>query len=274
MTSLPVRLPSGFTPLVHEGDTVTIAQPLARRILAKEMFLNIPKLLGCNPAAIKTALLKKPGDTVMKGDILAEKQTFFSKKQIRSNVTGTITRYERSTGSLVLRVNDTPEYTTTLSIQEGALQTDASGEAVEDLLRSPLDGLITLCNNEQIVIKTDKNVLSSNASTGIKAQGTLTALTGSQSEAVTVGDITTDIIDSVLLGGQFSREVLQKALGMDVLGIIGTDVTDSDMEYFSQKQMQTPLLRVSEDVYEVLRRWDKKPVFIDGSTGAIVLLTV
>ncbi len=274
MTSLPVRLPSGFTPLVQEGDTVTIAQPLARRVLAKEIFLNIPALLHCNPAAIKTALLKKPGDTVLKGDVLAEKQTVFSKKLIRSNVTGTITRYERSTGSLILRVNETPEYTSTLNIQEGESQTDESGEAVEELLRSPLDGLITLCDNEQIVIKTDKNVLSSEAFSGTKVQGTLNVLARSQSEAVSASDISTDIIDSVLLGGQFSREVLQKALGMDVLGIIGTDISDSDMAYFTQKQMQTPLLRVSEEVYGTLKRWGGKPVFIDGATGAIVLLTV
>src|SRR5438105_2270087 len=133
MTSLPVLLSKGFSPLVKSGDVVTVGQILAQNIYKDDVIINLPNDLAIPLAKVKKVLKKNPGDTLSEGEIIAVKKSFLGVHQdaIISRISGTILRYERDTGNLVIKTS----YAT----------------LTENLL-SPVDGTVALCDNEKIII--------------------------------------------------------------------------------------------------------------------------
>src|SRR5438309_2351910 len=68
MTSLPVLLSKGFSPLVKSGDVVTVGQILAQNIYKDDVIINLPNDLAIPLAKVKKVLKKNPGDTLSEGE--------------------------------------------------------------------------------------------------------------------------------------------------------------------------------------------------------------
>ena len=105
MTSLPISLHDGFTPSVQTGDFIIVGQVIASKTGSDEEIINIPQQLSISRSSAKKVIKKNPGDKVEKGEIIARKKSLLGTKSItlRSAVSGTVTRYERDSGSLVIK---------------------------------------------------------------------------------------------------------------------------------------------------------------------------
>lgn len=261
MTSLPILIPSGFDSQVVIGQTILVGDILAKSHPLIEASINISEKLNISPKKARYALLKNPGDEIKKDDVLAEKKTFFGITQqlLKSSVTGTVVRYERATGNLHIRMGDEhPLY--------------------EEHLISPVEGIISVCNNEQIVINTKKHAAAGKSGVGERGEGEVFILEKSLHVDASTEDsnliyyLDNHAVGKVIVGGMLTRDVLMKGIGMGAQGIIGTVIADDDLLYIQQKQLKTPIVTIENEVLEKLVEWKGKKVFLDGNARAVVFL--
>ena len=141
MTLLSIPLEEDFVPKVKTGDNVALGQVIAERTIENDERGDLGKLLGVSPGQVLKYLIKRPGDKAEKGTILAVKKGFLGigGKKIASPITGTIFKFDEKTGFIYIRG-------------------EKKSANVENLF-SPVDGVVKLCDNEKIVIKTDKDAI-------------------------------------------------------------------------------------------------------------------
>ncbi len=252
MTSLPISLPDGFIPSIQEGDQVAVGQVIAVKKINEEEIINIPQALSISRSAIGKVLKKNPGDRVIEGDIIALKKNLFGTKSIilRSRVSGTVLRYERDTGNLVIKP-------------------DSSASAEVENIISPVEGKAILCNNNEIVINTDKNTVIGNKSVGGEGEGELFRL-----EANDAYHLDARTIGKIVIGGSFTREMLLKGIGIGVIGIVGTEIKDQDIAHIIEKNFQTPIIEIIEQDMVKLTEWTGKKVFLDAQSKSIIFLHI
>jgi hypothetical protein len=255
MTALPIPLPDGYDTLVSVDDTVTAGQTLATPQKGDEEILDLPQMLNIPKEKVKHVLRKKPGDNVEEGDVIAQKKSFLGLDQdtVVSKVSGIITRYERFTGSLIIQTS-TPSHTKKIV--------------------SPVDGKVTLCNNEQIVIQTPKHVVLGKNGWGSKRRARLFILEASFSHGKTnvLYHLDNHAIGKVVVGKKFTREMLMKGAGLGIKGIICLHIAPEDREYIQGREQSMPIIQVTDDgIKEVLTF---QAAALDGELKTIVQLQV
>lgn len=242
-----------YSVTVAQGDTVKQGQVLAHKVAPAEHILNIPEAMDISLKEVKHVLKKSIGDIIQKGDIIAEKKSLFGKRKavITSSIDGTITRYERSTGNLIVQTD----------------QKTASNEII-----SPVAGTVDLCNNKEIVIATDNAIVGLQASSGTSASGELAILTESFQSG---GNNILYFLDSravgkVILGGTISRDILIKGNGIGVAGFIGVTIRESDLDYLRERRITMPVITISHESSETLKKAEGEKVTLDASNKIII----
>ncbi len=254
MPVLPILLTDGYIPVIQPQDPVRIGQILATRVKSTELPVNIAAKLDLQAKKVVQHLLKNPGDSVKPGDEIAAKKNFLGKTEaaVVSTIEGIVTRYERDTGMLFIR---------------------PAGQAEgEETLISPIEGTIALCNNEKILIETDKHFILGSRGSGDQISETLVFVHENSSEAVQSFELGADTIGKIVLGKYFPKELLIKSVSMGIAGIIGTKFLDEDLAYLLNKQITMPVIQVEEADLPKLKHWDGKRAFMHGEGKTIILL--
>lgn len=259
MVSLPISLPDGFSPVVTVGDPIKVGETIAQKKIFNEDVINIPAELSVSVKKAKKLLTKKPGDPVQEQEIIAVKHGFlgFGRRLLRSRITGTVSRYERDTGHLVIQT---------------------SYEPLTENLVSPVDGTVALCDNEKIVINTDKNILMGTRGSGTTGDGELFILESSLNNEENYENanllyfLDNRAVGKVIVGGCLPREVLVKGVGIGAKGIIGTRIADEDIAYLMQRRLSVPIIEIDPETVKKLQQWKGKKIFLDGDSKSIVLL--
>jgi hypothetical protein len=254
MTPLPIELPEGFVPLIKLGDSIIIGQIIAHKETPKDEIVNIIDALKVSRSRAKKLLKKGPGERIDPGDVVAVKKSFFGKEQakITSQIAGTIIRYERDTGNLVVR---------------------ADYETSELELISPVAGTVTLCNNREIVIETEGAYLSNGVTLGNTGEGTLFVLKESFDEG---SDNALYFLDSrtegkIVLVKALTRDLIIKGESIGVTGFLGTTISNEDIDYLQQKQLPIPVIEITEELVTNLHSWENKKIMIEVRSKAIIL---
>jgi hypothetical protein len=256
MTSLPIPLHDGYTPSVSVGDSVNVGQVLATKTVSPETaVINISRELHLTPEKVGKALRKNPGDTIEPGDVIASRKGLFGmgEQKVVSSITGTVSGFERRTGELVLHIGG---------------KTDSEKKEIF----SPVDGTIKVCDNEKIVIATEKDSFVPEKGIGGTIQAEILVLNHDADNPVPLHLLTSEIIGKVIVARIIDRDGLLKAVGMDTGGIIVTQLPDEDAAYLLEKKLSLPLVQVVSTDYEKLRKHEGKRVFVDGEKKNIVLL--
>ncbi len=256
MPTLPFSLPDGYSPLVKEGDIVTAGHILAQFQGSVEEFVNIPEQLGVPLKNAGKYINKNPGETIEAGDVLAIKKNLFGKTKaaVISEVGGTILRYERDTGNLIV-------------------QTDQIAD-VTDLI-SPVDGTVQLCNNKEIVIHTDKAVAGTRVASGTKGEGEIYVLKESfieNSSGNVIFYLDHNAVGKIILGNTFTRDVLIKGVGIGAAGFLGQSILDQDIEYLREKKITMPVMEVSAEALATLLEMHGQKVILDAQTKTVIFL--
>lgn len=249
MTLLPVLLPEGFEPKVSVNDKLTAGSIIAQREgSSSENIINIATSLSIPPKDINKFLQKHLGDSVENGEVVATKKggLGLGSKKVLSEFSGTVVKIDEESGEMHIR---------------------GMGKVVTDTLLSPIDGIVDFCNNEKIVIKTDKQAIMVQDSVGKENTGELLLIPDFDQNKLTSG-----IQDKIILVKQIDKISLFKAIGLDVGGVVTEDLIDADFVDLSEKRINVPVMVVTEDSFKKLEKANKKKVFLDVKDKGIVVL--
>ncbi len=250
MTLLPVLLPEGYAPKVSVNDKLTAGEVIAeKKEKGAEEIIHISQILGIPPAKIKKYLKKNLGDGISKSEVLAEKKgALFGGKKIISEFSGTVIKIDEEAGNV--------------NIHTGQSKNPA-------VIVSPVEGTVDFCNNEKIVIKTDKETLVAKQAKGEDIRGELYII---EDEEVDFTKINSGVSKKIVLGKNFEKGSIFKALGLGALGIIGIQIKQGDLEDIEEKGIKSPVLEIDGEDFKKLLKHKESQVYLDAKNKAVVIL--
>ena len=205
------RLPLKGTVLVREGDRVRPDTVVARAEIPGLMqTVKVASLMGIEPTDVKSALLVKIGDTLEKGQLIAQTKGFmgFFKGECKSPVAGIVELVSDVSGNLGVREAASPVEIT--AYVPGTIKTVMAGEGV--------------------VVEAHGALVQGIFGIGGERRAPLKRVSASADAPLTESDITPDLAGKCIIGGSnISGAALRKAADLGVLGIVVGGIVDKDL---------------------------------------------
>src|SRR5438093_1437436 len=195
-------LPLPGTVLVSAGDAVTSATVVARAELpGKVHVVNLVNQLGILPEDLPDYMVKRVGDRIQQGDVLAETKAFITwfKTQVRAPTTGTVETVSTATGQVILR--EPPRPVELFAYLDGTVAEVLPGQGVRvDTTCAFIQGIFGI---------------------GGETWGTLAMVVASPEEDVTAAHFTAAHAGKIVVGGAFvGAEALARAKTVGVKGVV------------------------------------------------------
>ena len=200
--------------VVKVGDAVVPETVVARTHLPGNVVpLNVANKLGLPPEDISLAMLKKEGDTVTEGEMIALSKSLFGliKTPANATITGTIESISSITGQVLQRGEPTP---------------------VE--VKAYLRGEVTkVFENEGVEVTCTGSFVQGIFGIGGETAGPLQVVCPSNDVVLDEKLITDDLEGKVVIGGsQVTAAALKKAIKIGVKGIVTGGFDDKDLRDF------------------------------------------
>src|SRR5438128_9063917 len=204
-------LPLPGTVLVSAGDAVTSATVVARAELpGKVHVVNLVNQLGILPEDLPDYMVKRVGDRIQQGDVLAETKAFITwfKTQVRAPITGTVETISTATGQVILR--EPPRPVELFAYLDGTVAEVLPGQGAR---------VETTCAFIQGIV-----------GIGGETWGTLVLGVASPEEDVTAAHFTSAHAGKIVVGGAFvGAEALAQAKTVGVKGLVVGGMHDKDL---------------------------------------------
>ena len=258
-------LPLPGNVLVEEGEEVDFDTVVARmRIPGAPHIVKAALLLRVNPDEIHKYMLKRVGDKVENGEVIAQYIALFGliKRFVESPIDGTVESIGAS-GWVTIRTPPVPV----------EVKAYIPGKVVETV---PSKG---------VVIETNATYIQGIFGIGGESHGQLSVLVDSPDEALTADMITSGHKGEILVGGSFiTLEAIRKAVEKGVAGIVVGGFDANDLTKFlgyemgiaitGEEEVGTPLIvtegfgkiAMSRRTFNLLKRFEGRKACIDGST--------
>ena len=208
------RLPLAGEVLVGRGARVTAEQVVARTELPGNVQpLKAASILGQHQADLRECMLKREGDPVRRGEVIATSKSFFGlfKAHCLSPTDGTIESISTVTGQVIVREPPIP------------VQVDAyvAGEVVEVIPR------------EGVVVETQGAFIQGIFGVGGETHGTIHMAVASPEEPLTLEHLREEPPGRVLVGGSLVTEpVLREAARRGVRAVVAGGLDASELQKF------------------------------------------
>lgn len=267
-TVLAYRLPKGSKVEVSVGQEVREGDCLAKTLVSKEtLSFPLSSILHVSPKKVSWCLIKKPGEDIKKGDLVAFKKGFlglFSKK-FHSTIDGKIDRLDGESGDLFIKLDPT-----------------------EVPFLSDVTGRVSEVEEDLVSVEFKAHEIDSDSFYKGKKVGKLELITISAEhdsldclEASQSGKI-------LAVDGEVGRDFLFKAsaLGVSALivseghkGIVDGDLFDKKIKVNSKEVViSMPVFLVSGDelkikstIWEAFESHKGRSVILDGDNGKILM---
>jgi len=260
------RLPIKGDVKKSKGDKVNADDVIAKTDLPGNVnMLKVANLLNISPADIHDVLMIKEGDSVNKGDLIAQTDGLFGffKSDVRSPISGTIESISDVTGQIAMREAPMP------------VEVDAYvGGTVSDVI-----------NDEGVIIESEVAYVQGIFGIGGESRGDLQVVVDSREKEITEDLINDSHSGKILVGGSFiSLDAFKKAIGLNVKGIVVGGFNYFDLEDIlgytlgvaitGTEDLVTSLIvtegygniKMSERTFNLLKSHDGKFVSINGAT--------
>lgn len=206
------RLPLPGRILVKVGDKVRATDIVAATELPGSVTtVNVAREMNCQPNEVPAVMVKRLGDAVEGGEILAETKSFFGvfHSYVRSPVPGTIESVSEITGQVLLRGKPTP---------------------VE--LEAYVDGTVEeIAGDEAISVRTSCALVQGIFGLGGETYGELKLASTAPDQPLEPAQITADCAGKVVVGGSYaSLAALRKAIDVGARAVVVGGVRDSDVD--------------------------------------------
>ncbi len=196
--------------LVKVGDEVDFNTIVARTKLPGDAeMLNVTEILGLDPGDVFDKTLKKVGDSIEEGELLAQNITFWglSKKYVHAPFAGKIDSVSGLTGQVIVRQHDVP------------LEIDA-------YIKSKVVGVLP---NRGVVIETNAAFIQGIFGFGGENHGEIAIVVDSPNKILTEDLIGPEHKGKIIVGGSaVNSRAFEKAVELGVNGIVvgSLDVED------------------------------------------------
>lgn len=260
------RLPLLGEVLVNKGDEVDFDTIVARtEVPGIPHIVEATNIMGLDPTELPKYMVKKVGDAVVEGEIVAQWIALFGliKRIARSPIDGIIESASERTGRVIIRSEPT----------RIEIKAYIPGKVVEIIPR------------EGVIIETNAAIMQGVFGIGPERHGQLKFLVNSPSEALTPDLITSEHKGKIVMGGSFiSLEAFRKALENKVAGVIVGGINAVDLTKFlgyrmgvaitGEEDIETTLIitegfgemSVSSKSFELLRSFEGEEAAINGAT--------
>jgi hypothetical protein len=207
-------LPISGNVLVKVGDMVSARDVVAQTFIPGDITpLNLSKLLSLQPEDVPGCMLKKEGETVAPGDVLARTKGIFGrfKQDYVSTVGGTLESISGVTGQVIVR-----------------------GAAVPVEVKAYLTGRVEqVLENEGCVIESSVAFVQGIFGIGGEAFGMLKLACQSHDQELSASLITPDMAGCVIVGGaRMTIEAIERAKAVGAVAIVSGGLDDADLEAF------------------------------------------
>lgn len=196
------RLPIAGKVLVEQGAHVRADDVIARADLPGDVsIVNVVNQLAIQTSDLGRYMLKAEGDTVAKGDILAETKPFirFFRSLVRSPVSGTIETISHVTGQVLLR---------------------AAPQPVE--VRAYIDGtVIEVHPNEGVVVETSGAMIQGILGIGGEVAGEIAVVAKGPDTTIGPDDLSDNLAGKIVVAGSLiTSEVYARAAEIGIAALI------------------------------------------------------
>ncbi len=208
------RLPLPGKLHVSKGTKVSAEDVVAStKLPGNVQTLNVAGLLGALPDEIEESMLKKVGDPIKKGEIIAQSKGLFGlfKSTVKSPIDGEIESISRITGQVILREPPIP---------------------IEVI--AYIDGeVIDTSKNEEVVVRTQGSFIQGIFGIGGETIGELAMAVDDPKQVLTEKDIDASFKDKIIIGGSMvTYDALNKARTVGIKGLVVGGIEDQDLKKF------------------------------------------
>ncbi len=204
------RLPLKGTVTVSEGDSVEASDVVATTNLPGNIQpLNVANLLNLEPADLDDVMKKQAGDSVTKGEIIAETAGLFGffKSSVKSPIDGTMESLSKVTGQAIMREAPVPV-------------------SVNAYVDGRISGIIP---EEGVVVETHAAFIQGIFGVGGERRGELKVVVSAADQPLDASLLDESCRGKIVVGGSYlTYESYRKAEELGVLGIVigGFDYSD------------------------------------------------
>lgn len=260
------RLPIKGQVLVKVGDAVEPKQVVAQAMLPGALqTIKLAERLGVEPQDMESMFQLKIGDSIAKGQVIAQSKGFFGlgKQTITSEHEGTVESISGITGNILVREASIP-------IEVNAYMKGTIADIMED---------------EGAIVETRGGMVQGIFGVGGERVGTIRVAVAGPDQILHADNISAADRDKILVGGSgFSYDAIKKAEEVGATGIIAGGVRDRDMTTYlgyeigvaitGQEQIPITLmvtegfgyLNMAHRTFELLQQLDGKSASMNGAT--------
>ena len=200
--------------LVKVGDKVKPDTVVARTLLPGNVEpFNVANVLGIPPEDIMFHMLRKEGEKVKEGEVIARSKSFFGlfNSECKSKAEGTMESISSVTGQVLIRGNPIP---------------------VE--IRAYLDGEVEeVYEREGVAVSTWGSFIQGIFGIGGETHGEIKVVVKDNTEVLTDKLIDGDCKDKVIVGGSLvTADAIKKAVSVEAKGVVVGGFDDKDLRDF------------------------------------------
>lgn len=236
--TLSFKIPKNGKIFVNENETVVQGSALAEgREEGEKRHFSIAKIFKTAPSQVFKFLVKKLGDRVKKGEVLAKKESLLGRMILRSPFDGRLAEISEILGEITL-----------------------VREENKAVVKSPVSGRIKEIGNEEIKIEFKGVVFEGKRGGGEKVFGEIENLPTD----VGVLALSNRIAQKILASQSFSPEVLAKAWALEAAAV-GTD-------FLAKKDPPLPFLLIGKRELEALKNYQGKKAVLEPKEKRLIVL--
>ena len=204
LSLIRIALPSDSKVLIEEGEQISENSPLYKSNDEKILYeIPLAKLLKIKPERIVRFLRRKIGESVAKGDILAEKKGWLSSLSVRSPFDGEIKE---------------------LDVKKGLLLLSHKKKQPEIKISLPIAGKVKKITASHIEIEVKATSIEGRKGAGKEQMGKLLYISD---ERFHPADFDAEVEGRIVFLKKAPREVIAKLDVLGAKGLISTELPDS-----------------------------------------------
>jgi hypothetical protein len=252
--------------LVKKGDRVEADTVVARTNLPGAVEpLNVANLLGVPPEDVDMCMLKKTGDPVQVGEVIARSKSFFGlfKSEAKAKIEGTIESISHITGQVLLRGHPMPV----------EVKAYIKGEVVETFER------------EGVSVRAWGTFIQGIFGIGGETHGAIRRAVDHPTDVLGEARILPEHKGCVVVGGSLvTAEALKKAIATGVRGIVVGGFDDKDLRDFLGRDLGVAItgsedlgvtlvvtegfgkINMAQRTFDLLKRSEGQEASINGAT--------
>ncbi|MDQ3239686.1 MAG: hypothetical protein M3P33_04125 [bacterium] len=222
--------------------------------------INVALQLEIKPEKASNYIIRKVGEHIYRGEILAEKHLLFTKetKKVYAIIDGVIEHIDPLNGQVLIKII----------------------KKQENIPAGLWGKIVSIEEDNKIVIESQVIEIKCKAARGYPREGSIKVIS-SNHETVQEHMVKDDYAGKVLVGGSLiSRHALSKAVNNRVSGVIGGSINFEDIQTVGETSDIGTTFMVTEgygpiamnsDIYAIFQKYDNYYCFIDGKAQTLTI---